>query len=72
MISKQICKLDARDTLKNISRSSTIKKKYWDCKYDQVLVDIDTTDDYNNLKLADGTPLTEQITKRLKQTYNGI
>ena len=42
--------LDSTSTsLKEISQSSEIKKKIWNCSYPQVVEDIDTNEDYQKL-----------------------
>ena len=36
--------------LKEISKSPEVKKKFWDCNYEEIFQDIDTEQDYSNLK----------------------
>ncbi len=64
-IAGQISQLGINDSLKKISRSSSIIKKYWDCKYGQVLADIDTEDDYISLTQSEDAPLIEKISRHL-------
>jgi molybdenum cofactor cytidylyltransferase len=35
--------------LREISKSSKVKKKYWECKHTEIFQDIDTEEDYSNL-----------------------
>jgi molybdenum cofactor cytidylyltransferase len=42
-------KLERTSSLKYISSSAEIKKKYWECNYPEINLDIDTIDDYNKL-----------------------
>ena len=37
------------DNLREIKNSNTIKKKFWKCRYEAILTDIDNKSDYNNL-----------------------
>ena len=37
------------NSLKEISRAQSVKKKFWNCKYPKVVEDIDTKEDYQKL-----------------------
>ncbi|HOI28807.1 MAG TPA: nucleotidyltransferase family protein [Melioribacteraceae bacterium] len=37
-------------SLKEISHNPALSKKIWDCRYPQILTDLDTLDDFNKLK----------------------
>jgi molybdenum cofactor cytidylyltransferase len=37
-------------TLREISKNSIVKKKFWECNYKEIFQDIDTEEDYSRLK----------------------
>lgn len=46
---------DDDSSLKVVSRNSKVKKKIWDCKYPQVLNDLDTREDFEKLNSHEGS-----------------
>ena len=44
---KYIINAEEDSSLKEITNSVKINKKIWDCNYKEILIDIDTTEDYN-------------------------
>lgn len=42
-----IIKAEENSSLKEIAKSENINKKIWNCNYKEILVDIDTPEDYN-------------------------
>jgi molybdenum cofactor cytidylyltransferase len=46
---EQILSADKKSNLKEITTSIKIRKKFWDCKYPQILDDIDTLEKYKQL-----------------------
>jgi molybdenum cofactor cytidylyltransferase len=53
-IYQYILKADNSSSLKRISQNQKVKKKYWNCAYPQVLEDIDTNEDLENLISREG------------------
>ena len=47
---KLITDADINSNLRNVSRNSIVKKKFWECKYKEIFQDIDTEEDYKNIK----------------------
>lgn len=56
-----ILKADYNKSLKDISRSVYKLKKFWECGYEQVLMDIDTPEDYDTLLAKESESLTNQL-----------
>jgi molybdenum cofactor cytidylyltransferase len=46
---KNIIEADENSSLKELVNSKIVKKKIWDCSYEEILSDIDTPKDYNEL-----------------------
>jgi molybdenum cofactor cytidylyltransferase len=44
---KKIIDADENSSLKDVTNTKNICKKIWDCNYKEILVDIDTPEDYN-------------------------
>jgi len=48
-VSNEIKKASNESNLREISKSNRIRKKYWDCNYEEIFTDIDTPHDLNNI-----------------------
>ena len=46
-----ILEADENSSLKEVTNAKNLNKKIWDCNYKEILVDIDTPEDYNELLL---------------------
>lgn len=46
---ERIPEADENSSLREVANSKDIRKKIWDCNYKEVLVDIDTPEDYNTI-----------------------
>ncbi len=46
---EKIIEASAKSNLKELTQSSNIKKKYWNCNYPEIHDDVDTIERYNNL-----------------------
>lgn len=49
-IIKRIMKANDKDNLRTVSSTSNIKKKYWECEYQEIFTDVDTKLDLDKLK----------------------
>lgn len=50
-VTEMILKLSENNSLRDLSNDQRIKKQIWDCNYPEVLQDIDTIEQYNNLTI---------------------
>ncbi len=50
-VADKILKLSENNSLRDLSNDQRIKKQIWDCNYPEVLQDIDTIEQYNNLTI---------------------
>ena len=48
-VAEMILQLSENNSLRDLSNNQRITKQIWDCNYPQVLEDIDTIEQFNNL-----------------------